>query len=485
MLFNSFQFLVFFIVVLITYYLLPHRYRWILLLIASYLFYMSWKAEYIVLIIFSTLVDFVVSNLLMKTDDTRQRRLLLITSLTVNLGLLSAFKYANFFSDSVENVLRTFNVFSNLPHLNVLLPVGISFYTFQTLSYTIDVYNRKIPAEKHLGIFATYVAFFPQLVAGPIERAGNLLSQFQEEHRVEFSRFQSGGQLIILGLFKKVAVADLLSVVVNNVYASPETHNPPILILATIFFAFQIYCDFSAYSDIAIGVARILGFDLMINFRQPYFSRSVREFWQRWHISLSTWFRDYLYIPLGGNRVGINRWYLNLMIVFVVSGLWHGANWTFVVWGALHGFYLVAGIILEPGYSRILKSLKIPDNAWYVQVMQVVFVFILVNIAWVFFRAPDVNTALYVVGRFFNFADYLNFRPNQLFFIGLPSFDMAWAFIGISLVLLIDFAQSEIPNFSAILWNRAYVRRAIYVLGIYGLVFFGVFGKVQFIYFQF
>lgn len=485
MLFNSFQFLVFFVVVLITYFSLPDRHRWILLLAASILFYISWKVEYIVLIGTTILVCYFASLRLMTTEDEGQRRLLLFLSLAINLGLLAIFKYANFVSDSVENALRSINVFANLPHLEVLLPVGISFYTFQTLSYTIDVYRRTIPAERHLGIFATFVMFFPQLVAGPIERADHLLPQFREKHRIELKRFRTGGQYILQGLFKKVVVADLISVVVNEVYANPQAHNPPILIIATIFFAFQIYCDFSGYSDIAVGVARMMGFDLMLNFRQPYFARSIREFWQRWHISLSTWFRDYLYIPLGGNRVSIPRWYLNLIIVFVVSGLWHGANWTFVVWGFLHGMYQVVGIILGPAYSTGLQRLGLRKNAWYIQTLQIIFVFVLVNIAWVFFRAENVETAFYIVGRFFNFADYLNFRPNQLFFIGLSSFDMAWAFISIFLVLLIDFTQSELPSFTKTLWSRPSFRRAVYVIAVYVIVFFGVFGEVEFIYFQF
>lgn len=485
MLFNSFQFLVFFVVVLITYYALPHRHRWVLLFITSCIFYMSWKVEYIVLIGTTILVCYVASLRLMTTEDEGQRRLLLFLALAINLGLLAIFKYANFVSDSVENLFRSFNIFADLPHLEVLLPVGISFYTFQTLSYTIDVYRRDIPAEKHLGIFATFVMFFPQLVAGPIERATNLLPQFRDEHHIRLERFRTGGQFILQGLFKKVVVADLISVVVNEVYAAPEAHNPPILIIATVFFAFQIYCDFSGYSDIAIGVARMMGFDLMLNFRQPYFARSIREFWQRWHISLSTWFRDYLYIPLGGNRVSVGRWYLNMLIVFVVSGLWHGANWTFVVWGFLHGIYQVIGIVIGPVYSAGLKRLGLRQKAWYIQLLQIIFVFILVNIAWVFFRAENVETAFYIVGRFFDFGDYLNFRPGQLAFLGLSSFDMAWAFVCIFLVLLLDLTQSELPNFVKSLWSKPIVRRIVYVTTIYIIIFFGVFGEVEFIYFQF
>ena len=272
------------------------------MLIASYYFYMCWKPAFVVLIIASTLVDYLVGLGLARFQEKVVRRLLLVASLTTNLGLLFTFKYLDFFLTSLESSLARFNILYDVPSFQLLLPVGISFYTFQTLSYTIDVYRRVTPVERHLGIFAVYVSWFPQLVAGPIERSNHLLPQFRRQTRLEFDRVRSGLQLMLWGMFKKVVIADLAAPFVNTVYDAPNEFSGPILLIATLFFAAQIYCDFSGYSDIAIGIARIFGYDLMTNFRQPYFARSIGEFWQRWHISLSTWFRDYIYIPLGGRR---------------------------------------------------------------------------------------------------------------------------------------------------------------------------------------
>lgn len=358
MLFNSLEFLLFFPVVVALYFATPARYRWILLLAASYYFYAAWKAEYLVLIIGSTVVDYW-AGLRMGRHETRTgRRPFLIASVVTNLGVLFTFKYFNFFNDSVRAVLDRANIFYDVPAFELLLPVGISFYTFQSLSYSIDVYRGQKTPERHLGIFALYVAFFPQLVAGPIERSTHLLPQFFEQHRFEYDRAVDGLRLILWGFFKKLVIADRLAIYVNEVYGNPGAHSGGAIALATYFFAFQIYCDFSGYSDIAIGSARVMGYDLMDNFRRPYFAKSIREFWSRWHISLSTWFRDYVYVPLGGSRVATWVWYSNLMIVFLVSGLWHGANWTFVVWGGLHGTYMVVGLATQRLRSGAWDSLS-------------------------------------------------------------------------------------------------------------------------------
>ncbi|MCA9886173.1 MAG: MBOAT family protein, partial [Anaerolineae bacterium] len=322
--FISIAYIVFFIVVAFIYFRLPQQQRWILLLVASYFFYAYWEVTYLILIVFSTFVDYFVARLIGATpqDNQVRRRALITISLLINLGTLFVFKYFNFFADSLNDLLIQLGLNTNLATLEILLPVGISFYTFQSMSYTIDVYRGHIQPEKHFGVFATYIAFFPQLVAGPIERAGNMLPQFFEDHRFDYARIVSGLRLMLWGAFKKVVIADRIAEYVNTIYGRPEDYTGTVLILGTLLFAFQIYCDFSGYSDIAIGTARIFGFDLMTNFRQPYLSRSFREFWRRWHISLSTWFRDYVYIPLGGNRVPFSRNILNLLIVFVVSGLW-------------------------------------------------------------------------------------------------------------------------------------------------------------------
>ena len=344
MLFNSLEFIIFFPIVVAAYFALNPKYRWILLLLASYYFYMCWNYKYIVLIMFSTVVDYCSGILMYRTNKTGLRKLLLLASLTTNLGLLFFFKYFNFFGETVNYFFERFNIFAEVPAYSFLLPVGISFYTFQTLSYTIDIYRKKQTPEYHFGRFALFVSFFPQLVAGPIERSVNLIPQFRQDFKFDYERVRDGILFMVWGFFKKVVIADRLAEYVNLVYNNPTESEGFQNIIATFFFSIQIYCDFSGYSDIAIGAALILGYRLMTNFRRPYFALNIREFWQRWHISLSTWFRDYVYISLGGNRVVKWRWFYNLFITFLVSGLWHGANWTFVIWGALHGFYLIFAI---------------------------------------------------------------------------------------------------------------------------------------------
>ena len=357
MLFNSIEFLFFLPLVIALYYAIPGRYRWVLLLAASFYFYAAWKLEYLFLMFVSILIDYFSALGMSRSDNPRRRKQYLMASLAGNLGILLGFKYFNFFSDSIRALFQPFNLFADMPYLNVLLPVGVSFYTFQSMSYTIDVYRNRMPAERHLGIFALYVSFFPQLVAGPIERATHLLPQFRDSHRFEYARVTSGLRLILWGFFKKVVIADQLALFVQQVYGSPGQWHGPSILLASYFFAFQIFCDFSAYTDIARGSARIMGFDIMENFNRPYLARSIREFWQRWHISLSTWFRDYVYIPLGGNRVLKWRWYYNLMVVFVVSGLWHGANWTFVAWGFLHGSYQIFSLMTRQWRDAIWQAI--------------------------------------------------------------------------------------------------------------------------------
>lgn len=400
--FISLRYILFFCFVVPTYFLLPLRWRWLLLLIASYVFYAFSRASYVLLIAFSTLIDYFAARRIATTPHASlgKRRLLLALSISVNLGVLFIFKYFNFFSNSANLVLDNLGLDYASPTHNLILPVGISFYTFQSMAYTIDIYRGKVRPEMNLGIFATYVAFFPQLVAGPIERAPNLLPQFRQKFKFDYDRVVSGLRLVLWGAFKKIVIADQLAIYVNGVYNDVDNYKGVSLIVATIFFAFQIYYDFSGYSDIAIGSARVMGFDLMENFRQPYFSRSVREFWQRWHISLSTWFRDYLYIPLGGNRVSFRRNLLNLMIVFVVSGLWHGANWTFIIWGALHGGY----IVLETLYNHWDKRPQVQETAQIIWLQRGA-TFLLVLFAWIFFRANTVADASYVIANLFDFSD--------------------------------------------------------------------------------
>jgi len=390
MLFNSFEFIcIFFPLVTGLYFLLPHRWRWLLLLVASCWFYMTFVPVYILILAFTIGVDYF-AGIWIEQSEGRRRKLLLTASILANVGVLAFFKYFNFLNESIAEVVRGLGFHYGVPDLGIILPIGLSFHTFQSLSYTIEVYRRNHPAERRLGIFALYVMFYPQLVAGPIERPQALLPQFHARRRFNADDFQYGLTRMAFGFFKKVVVADRLAPYVDAVYADIPGSNGLTILVATVFFAVQIYCDFSGYSDIAIGAARVMGFRLMENFRRPYLSTSVSEFWSRWHISLSSWFRDYLYIPLGGNRVVKWRWYYNLFIVFLVSGLWHGANWTYVIWGGLHGTYLVAALVLRPATDRLGRALP----GLLTRAFGLLSTFTLVTLAWVFFRATTAGDAI-------------------------------------------------------------------------------------------
>jgi len=395
--FNSISYVVFFPLVLIAYNLIPARFRWALLLAASYYFYMCWRPEYLALILFSTGVDYW-AGLRMGAQSTRaERKPYLICSVVTNLLLLASFKYLGFFCGTAASVLGCFNIFVDCSFYNIVLPIGISFYTFQSMSYSIDLYRGRREPERHVGYFALYVAFFPQLVAGPIERSTRLLPQLRRETTFDADRVISGLRLILWGFVKKTVLADRLGEYVNQVYASPGSYGSGPLVLATYFFAFQIYCDFSAYSDIAIGSSRVLGYDLMDNFKRPYAASSVRGFWRGWHISLSTWFRDYVYIPLGGRRGGPLRVPANLMATFLLSGLWHGAGWSFVLWGALHGVYMLFGRLFSALGAAAFPGIAARTPGRLVGLLRILVTFHLVSFAWIFFRSPDLSHAVEVI----------------------------------------------------------------------------------------
>ncbi len=480
MLFNSLEFILFFPIVVAAYFALKPKYRWILLLLASYYFYMCWNYKYIVLIMLSTFVDYFSGIFIHKSSNKRVRTGFLLASLGVNLGLLFFFKYFNFFGDSLNYIFDQFNIFYDIPAYDYLLPVGISFYTFQTLSYTIDIYNGKQKPEYHFGRFALFVSFFPQLVAGPIERSVNLLPQFREDFKFEYERVKNGILLMVWGFFKKVVIADRLAEYVNTVYNNPEAHEGLQNIIATLFFSFQIYCDFSGYSDIAIGAAMIMGYRLMTNFRRPYFALSIREFWQRWHISLSTWFRDYVYIPLGGNRVVKWRWYYNLFITFLVSGLWHGAEWTFVIWGALHGFYLVFAIWtnkLRERFNNFIGLSKLPKLYQFVQIFVT---FVLVYFSWIFFRANNTHDAFYIIGKHFSFSG--NPELNLFSF----NIDFYIAFISIIALLLIEFFEEYAQlSVNMMIKTPRPAKWALLVVVIFVIFVLGIWDEADFLYFQF
>ncbi|MEM7161991.1 MAG: MBOAT family O-acyltransferase [Bacteroidota bacterium] len=481
MLFNSGHFLIFFPIVLIVYFWAPKKYRWLILLVASYYFYMAWKAIYISLILISTVLDYFVGLAMSQEDDKRNRKILLFISLLVNLGLLGVFKYFNFFADNFNVLLGSLNLDYLIPASGLILPMGISFYTFQTMAYTIDVYNRKIEAEKHFGYFALYVSYFPQLVAGPIERAQNLLHQFKLEFRFEYERVVSGLKQMLWGFFKKMVIADRVAVLVEAAYSNPEACDGGTLLLATLLFTFQIYCDFSGYSDIAIGASRILGIKLMDNFRTPYLSRNVSEFWSRWHISLSTWFRDYLYIPLGGNRVVKWRWYYNLLIVFLVSGFWHGANWTFIAWGALHGIYLILALIFKEQKAQFSAKM----NKWGLKRINtwtsIILTFVLVVIAWIYFRAENISDAHLILSKISSF-DF-NLVALESFIIDNGRVKALGILIIVAIFIFIDpFMDALIKNKRKVSSLSSYL---IYSFLTVTILIAGNFGKVDFIYFQF
>lgn len=461
---------------------------------------MSWRADYAILIFTSTVVDYAVGLALGRTQRPSMRRVYLVVSILTNLGILFAFKYFNFLNDSFQTLFTYYGLPYGIPELDVLLPVGISFYTFQSLSYTIDVYRGAKEPEKHFGIFALYVSFFPQLVAGPIERSTHLLPQFFQKFTFDYERVTSGLRLMLWGFFKKIVIADNLAVLVNQVYNSPTNYEGPILIFVTVCFAYQIYCDFSGYSDIAIGAARVMGFTFMDNFRTPYFSRSISEFWQRWHISLSTWFKDYLYIPLGGNRVVRWRWYYNLFITFLISGLWHGANWTFVVWGALHGFYLILGIVLAPVIGWLIITTTLDKRPTLLAGIQIATTFTLVCFAWILFRANNLAEATYIITHLVPSLDFFTnllavsnvsearsflrtFFP--IFQLGLSNSQLLYLLASILLLETVQIFQYRDNLSIKFRHYSGWVRWAYY----YGMTLWiltaGRFGEEQFIYFQF
>lgn len=481
MLFNSFQFLIFFIVVTSLYFILPYKKRWFLLLAASCYFYMAFVPIYILILGFTIVIDYY-AGIFIENAQGKKRKWWLIISLIANIGVLAIFKYYNFLNDNIAFLMHGFGLKDPIPYLNILLPVGLSFHTFQAMSYTIEVYRGHQKAERHFGIYALYVMFYPQLVAGPIERPQNLLHQFKQKYNFDYDRVTSGLRLMLWGLFKKVVIADRLSIIVDTVYNNPEAHLTSSLIIATVFFAFQIFCDFSGYSDMAIGAARVMGFTLMKNFNGPYQSKSVSEFWTRWHISLSTWFKDYLYIPLGGNRVVITRWYLNIFIVFLVSGLWHGANWTFVVWGALHGCYIIFGRATEKFRNRISKRLYLDK----IPLLAPLTTFILVGIAWIFFRADNLHIATYILTNIFTGLPQmcmdLIHGNRVLEYLGT---NKAWPLFLIIFLETVHYLQRKYHITTKFLKSPMALRWFVYFMLVMVILLTGVFDDKQFIYFQF
>ncbi|HTB32752.1 MAG TPA: MBOAT family O-acyltransferase [Bacteroidia bacterium] len=493
MLFNSLQFLFFFVVVTSLYFALPHKYRWILLLAASCYFYMAFVPIYILILGFTIVIDYFAGRFI-EAAEGRRRKLFLVCSILANIGVLCMFKYYNFLNGNFNHLLHGFGTNSPLPYLKILLPIGLSFHTFQAMSYTIEVYRGNQKAERHFGIYSLYVMFYPQLVAGPIERPQNLLHQFREKFNFDYEKVTGGLRLIVWGLFKKVVIADRLAILVDYVYKDPQSHNSRSLIIAAIFFTFQIFCDFSGYSDIAIGTARVMGFTLMKNFDRPFSSLSIAEYWNRWHISLSTWFRDYLFYPLTislnkkrGNRT--LKLYLNLFIVFLVSGLWHGANWTFVVFGALHGFYIVFAIISKNFREKIETIIGLAKFPSLSKFIDRVLVFVLVTFALIFFRSDSVRSAVYVITRIIkgipDMLSKLLHHQSLSDNLGISKENLLFSVFLILFIEGFSILQGKINIVEYLKSKPFYLRWAVYVGCVFVILFLGVFEKRQFIYFQF
>ena len=467
MLFNSLSFLIFLPAVWLTMTVLPRPWRNHFLLATSYFFYGCWDWRFLGLLAGTTVIDFWVGKRLGELADERQRKRILLLSLGANLGVLGFFKYYNFFVGSAVTLLDSLGFDPHPATLSIILPVGISFYTFQSMSYTIDVYRRHVEPCRRFLDFALYVAYFPQLVAGPISRASDLIPQLIQPVKVTYEAVNTGLMLIFLGLTKKVLIADMLAPEVERIFAHPEQMSAGVLLRGAYFFTFQIYCDFSGYSDMARGVSRLFGVELVVNFNQPYLSRSITEFWRRWHISLSNWLRDYLYIPLGGNRFGSWNTYRNLMLTMLIGGLWHGANWTFVVWGGLHGTYLAIERMLGIGAAARTAS---PPGSWPRRLFATLVTFHLAALAWIFFRAPSFGIAF----------EYLR---------GIAHFDHLAAvgpvpFLVAAAVLALDIPQYLSDDHTVFVRTRWWLQSPAYAVLCFAILLYGG-REIPFIYFQF
>ncbi|MBK7429394.1 MAG: MBOAT family protein [Bacteroidetes bacterium] len=471
MLFNSYEFLLFFPIVTLLFYVLPHKFRWFHLLIASCIFYMYFIPQYILILFATIIIDYVAGIWIEKSDD-RKKKIYLVVSIISTCLVLFIFKYFDFFNQNMLALSHRFGFYYPEHTIKFILPIGLSFHTFQSLSYVIEVYKGNQKAEKHFGIYSLYVMFYPQLVTGPIERPQNLLVQLRQEKHFEYANFAAGLRLILFGLFTKMVIADNIAIYADQIYGDPMAYNSISVLKGLFFYSFQIYCDFFGYSTIAVGCAKVMGYNLMDNFKNPYLSKSIGEFWQRWHISLSTWFRDYVYFSLGGNRVKIHRWMINIMIIFVLSGLWHGANWTFVIWGFAHGFFY----IVETMIIRILKLRRSANEtiAKIVDAFNVVKTFIIVSFIWILFRASDmhqVKLILKAIVRNIHVKDDFHVEPKT------------WLFLLLFIIL-----DSFLFNTRFDSWANAkpvVVRWSLYSLLIFLIIVFSSVNNFPFIYFQF
>ena len=498
MLFNSIDFLFFFPIVVTIYYILPDKIKHVWLLISSYYFYMCWNVQYVLLILISTIITYVSGLLIerikhLSKDVERQNRLkreIVALSFVTNLGILFGYKYIDFAMDIISKLFLNVGIQISVPQFDIILPVGISFYTFQALSYTMDVYRNEIHAEKSFIRYALFVSFFPQLVAGPIERSKNLLKQLAVPQKFSYDNFREGLLLMLWGFFLKIVLADRIAIFVDTVYGNYVDYSGVYLIVATMLFAVQIYCDFYGYSTIAMGASKVLGIRLMENFEAPYFSASVGEFWRNWHISLTSWFKDYLYIPLGGSKKGKLRKYLNKMIVFLVSGLWHGAQFSFVVWGGINGLYQVVGEMLQPIRNKAVKILKLNRESLGHKMIHILGTFLLVDFTWIFFRANNLEDAFFIINSMLTIKNPWILFDGSMYTGGLDENNFRLMLLGIGILVFADFCKLKQIKIREVIMKQDYWFRYLFIaVVILVLLIFGKYGPTyeaaNFIYFQF
>ena len=493
MLFHSIDFLVFFPIVVLLHFVMPKKLRMYWLLASSYYFYMCWNPAYSLLMLTSTAITYLSGLLIAGTQQKNRKKLFVGLSFGINLTILFFFKYYQFAADSLVAAFSAAGIEIRAPRLDVLLPVGISFYTFQALSYTMDVYRDELPAEKNFFRYALFVSFFPQLVAGPIERSKNLLHQLEKPASFSFERMRSGLLMMLWGFFQKLVIADRAAILVDTVYNSYQGYVGYPLLVATLLFAVQIYCDFNGYSCIAIGAADILGVKLMQNFRQPYFATNIGDFWRRWHISLSTWFRDYLYFPMGGSRCGWLKRSVNLLVTFVVSGAWHGASWTYIIWGALNGVFQVAERLMRglPGWFR--KRFSLEDRysqSFSRRLLKTLITFLLINLTWVFFRAETFAAACDILERMFSINNLWIFTDGTLYKLGLDALELWTLLAAIGVLFVVDLLhEKEIRLRENLFKQEVWFRWAVYMLALFAVILLGIYGEEYnasaFVYFQF
>ena len=490
MYFNSMEFLLFFPIVVLVYYAIPQKIKWIWLLITSFFFYMCWSVKYSFLLMFTIVTTWVTALLIGKANKYTGKKKVYLRSIglasciVINLGILFVFKYGNFVIDNLSYL-----GIQNVSKFNIILPVGISFYTFQAIGYIADVYKGELEAEKNLGKYALFVSFFPQLIAGPIERAPHLMKQIHEIHKFEYGNAKNGLILMTWGLFQKVVLADRAGIVVNTVFNSYENYPGIWRLFAAILFSVQIYCDFGGYSNIAIGAAKVMGFELMDNFDTPYFAQSIKEFWRRWHISLSQWLRDYIYIPMGGGHCSKKRKYFNIMVTFAISGLWHGAGWNYIVWGLLHGTYQVVGEFSKPARDNLKEILHIRETE-LLGCFRCLITFSMVTLAWIFFRMSSLTNALcFINGMFTDFQLYRIMDAAQWNSLGITAIELWFLSVFIVCLFAVSLIHRRQPVLKLLANQNIMERWIVYFILIFTIILFGAYGmeeaQTQFIYFQF